>query len=188
VSDLATVIAGLEEERDRCRQVADLADEAIAAMGKLRAALAREEPVPARAALPAPPAPPPPPAPRQAKAAAVDRHGHRVYGAARPRTATCRNEPCGKEFATKGTGRVPHYCSDVCRRARGKRQRRAGAAPAGDLDELLRPPDTIPESGDAMRDRIRRAAKVGRTGPTFLDRARERNDEAARRNGVGRAS
>jgi hypothetical protein len=172
VSDLAAVIAGLEEKRDRCRQVADLADEAIAAMGKLQAALSGEESAPSRVALPAPPAP------RVTKATDVDRHGHRVHGAARPRTAVCRNEPCGKEFPVKGPGRVPHYCSDVCRTAKGKRQRRAAAPDP--TDELLHRQEPIPESGMGMKARVAAVKK----GPTFLDRARERNDEAARRNGV----
>lgn len=90
--------------------------------------------------------------------------------------AVCRNEPCGKEFPVKAQGRVPHYCSDVCRTASGKRQRRKAADPT---DELLHRRDPIPESGAGMKARA-----AARKGPTFLDRARERNDEAARRNGV----
>lgn len=181
MSDLDAICSGLEEKRDQLRHVADCADEAIAALRKLQAAYTGAAGLPE--ALPPTSRPAiarvAPPAAAAAATPAIDHHGHQVHGAARPRTAVCRNAPCGKEFAVKGTGRIPHYCSDVCRTA----SRRGGERPpAAEVDELLAPPEPIPESGGAMRDRIRRAA--GRKGPTFLDRARERNDEAARRNGV----
>lgn len=186
MSDLDDICTGLEAKAGHLRQVLDCTGEAITALRKLQLALGGEEPQPpVRAALKpvsalkglthvSPEFLPTKPA----KAKDVDRHGHQVHGSARPRTATCRNEPCGKEFPVKGPGRVPHYCSDVCRTASGKRQRRKAADPT---DELLHRQDPIPESGAGMKARV-----ATRKGPTFLDRARERNDEAARRNGVGR--
>jgi hypothetical protein len=116
---LADVIAALASTRDQLREKAGYADVAIDALSKLLDAA----PSPALA-LPAPP-PRAPSEPKRRVAGDVDSHGHQVHGADRPRTTVCKNDRCEKEFSVRGVGRVPHYCSDLCRSAHGKRLHRA---------------------------------------------------------------
>lgn len=124
-----------------------------------------------------------------------EKHHHRVHPD-RPTSATCAIDQCGKTFAVKKAGRMGVFCSKLCgRRARlAEVRRRLDGPPGADeaiaeqaarVDDLLTQPEPIPESGPGMRERVKRAlSNPAPAGPTFLDRARERNDEAARRNGV----
>jgi hypothetical protein len=188
---LADVVTALVSTRDRMLEKAAHADVAIEALRKLLDGPAVEEPK----ALAAPPAR------RAAKvrvAGKIDHKGHQVLGAKRPRTTVCKNDRCGKEFSIRVVGRVPHYCSDLCRKAQGKRERSAikerrkaiedhnAAAPA-EVDDLLRVPEPIPESGPGMRARLSKLlAQPGTPRSTFLETVRGRNDEAARRSAAGR--
>lgn len=155
---LADVVAALVATRDRLQEKVGHADVAIEALGKLLAA--DGAPAPARALPAAPRAPRSAP---PAAAGATDRKGHRVYGDERPRTTVCRNERCGKAFPVKGPGRVPHYCSDVCRTAAGKRLRAAIAtksAPAA-APERRRMPRADRPVDDAELDSLLERSKRG---------------------------
>jgi hypothetical protein len=170
---LASMVAGLEARSGHLGEVLACTHEAIAALRKLQTACT------VAAALPAPPAPRALPPARPADTETVDHHGHRVHGETRPRAAVCKNERCGKEFEVRAAGRLPHYCSDACRTAVGKRAKRSP-----EPDAPATPPEPIPESGDAMRARIRQALKGDGPAPRsrFLETVRGRNDAAAKRN------
>lgn len=154
---LEDVLVALTASRDRGQRVVQAADEAIAAIRKLCGLLGAPALPPARAAAPP---------------VTGERKAHRRVYAQRPRTAVC--EECRETFAPENTvGRVPRCCSALCK---NRKNRRAAAARAGVA------PAPVPESGSGMRARIDRVA-AGAEMPRsrFLEEARARNDEAARR-------
>jgi hypothetical protein len=180
---LDDICAGLEEKRDRLRQVADCTDVAIKALRDLQAAYggamlpATAEALPAITVAPTPPAAPAP-------ASAPKRHV-RVH-ANRPTRGVCGYDSCGKKFVVSGTGRLKRFCGPVHARL-ARKASAAAAAPSADVavDELLSTAPPIPESAGGMKARIAQALKstddIAPPRSRFLDTVRGRNDDAARR-------